>query len=139
LATFCFRINSDWLNQNHPNERRFGSVIFEADNVLKPEVIQTIFRIRQSMQDLVTPSGATWSDLCLRVPSMYKLFLTKCKIFPKMPFSDNLLRGSVSSNGSTWKLSHHPPTLSLEFMNLSLDLIYSYTTYAYLCRPYISI
>jgi hypothetical protein len=36
----------DWLWSNFPNERRFASMIFVADDVLTPEVVQAMFRIR---------------------------------------------------------------------------------------------
>ncbi len=52
---FLFRVNTDWLWDNFPNERRFASMIFIADNILEPEVIQTIYRVRKSVQELVTP------------------------------------------------------------------------------------
>ena len=68
-----FSINSDWLAQNHPNERRYGSMIFEADNILKPEYIKTIYRIRKSMEELVTPMGATWDEMCFKVPSEWNI------------------------------------------------------------------
>jgi hypothetical protein len=43
-------------------------MIFEADNVLDPDVIRAMFRIRKEIDDLVTPRGATWQEMCLRVP-----------------------------------------------------------------------
>jgi hypothetical protein len=41
-----FRLNSDWLWDNFPNERRFASMIFVANDVLTPKVVQTIYNIR---------------------------------------------------------------------------------------------
>jgi len=41
-----FRLNSDWLWDNFPNERRFASMIFVAKDVLTPKVVQTIYNIR---------------------------------------------------------------------------------------------
>lgn len=38
------RLNSDWLAENFPPEIRFNSLIFVADNVLKAEVVQAMYR-----------------------------------------------------------------------------------------------
>ena len=73
LQSYIYSINSDWLVQNHPNERRQGSMIFEADNILKPEYIQTIYEVRKSMDEIVTPNGATWDNTCIKVPGELKL------------------------------------------------------------------
>jgi|FrelakmetLWP11LW_1041352.scaffolds.fasta_scaffold714015_1 hypothetical protein len=50
-----FRVNTDWLWDNFPNERRFASMIFIADNILVPEVIQAIYKVHKSVDELVTP------------------------------------------------------------------------------------
>ena len=62
------RINTDWLWDNFPNERRFASMIFVADNILVPEVIQAIYRVRKSVETLVTSTGDSWQDMCMKVP-----------------------------------------------------------------------
>jgi len=49
------RVNTDWLWDNFPNERRFASMIFTAENILEPKVIQTIYKVRKSVEELVTP------------------------------------------------------------------------------------
>ena len=36
------RLNTEWLQANFPNDKRFASIIFVADNVLTPEVIQVL-------------------------------------------------------------------------------------------------
>jgi len=54
VAIFNFRVNTDWLWENFPNERRFASMIFTAENILQPEVIQTIYKVRKSVEELVT-------------------------------------------------------------------------------------
>lgn len=48
-------------------------MIFEADNILKPEYIQTIYEVRKSMDEIVTPNGATWDNTCIKVPGELKL------------------------------------------------------------------
>ena len=53
---------------NFPNERRFASMIFVADDILVPEVIQAMYKVRKSVEDLVTSSGDTWSEMCMKVP-----------------------------------------------------------------------
>jgi hypothetical protein len=40
------RLNTDWLWDNFPNERRFATMIFVDKDVLVPEVIQTMYRVR---------------------------------------------------------------------------------------------
>lgn len=65
---FFFRINSDWMSNNFPEKRRYGSMIFEAKNVLDPEVIRTMFRVRKSITQIESSSGLTWSTICMQVP-----------------------------------------------------------------------
>lgn len=47
MKMFLIRVNTDWLWDHFPPERRYTSIIFEADDVLVPEVIQVedIFNI----------------------------------------------------------------------------------------------
>ncbi len=55
VLTISFRVNTDWLWDNFPNERRFASMIFIADNILVPEVIQAIYKVHKSVDEGVTP------------------------------------------------------------------------------------
>ena len=55
ILMISFRVNTDWLWDNFPNERRFASMIFIADNILVPEVIQAIYKVHKSVDELVTP------------------------------------------------------------------------------------
>ena len=63
FSKYVSRINTDWLWEHFPNERRFGSMIFVADNVLVPEVIQAMYRARKSVEDLETSTGDKWDEL----------------------------------------------------------------------------
>ena len=66
---YCFRINTDWLWDNFPNERRFASIIFvSSKDILVPKVIQSMYNTRKSIEALETPRGDTWSSMCIQVP-----------------------------------------------------------------------
>ena len=41
------RMNMEWLWDNFPNDVRFHTMIFEADNVLDPKVIRTMYSVRK--------------------------------------------------------------------------------------------
>ena len=43
------------------------NVIFKADNVLSPEVVQEMFKMAKKMR-AVTFADKTWQDICFRVP-----------------------------------------------------------------------
>jgi len=62
-----FRKNIDWLDENFPREIRVHSVLYTADNVLTPKVIQTIYNQRKKLEEL-TSGDKTFQDLCIRVP-----------------------------------------------------------------------
>ena len=54
----------EWLWDNFPNDLRFHTMIFEADNVLEPEVIRAMYSVRKRVAEAVTESGDTWEDMC---------------------------------------------------------------------------
>ena len=62
------RMNMEWLWDNYPNDIRFHTMIFEADNVLDPKVIRAMYSVRKRVSEAVTESGDTWEDMCQRVP-----------------------------------------------------------------------
>lgn len=62
-----FRKNMDWLDNNFPREFRTHSILYQADNVLTPEVIQTIYKQRTILQQ-VTIDDRTFQDFCIKVP-----------------------------------------------------------------------
>ena len=62
------RMNMEWLWDNYPNDIRFHTMIFEADNVLDPRVIRAMYSVRKRVSEAVTESGDTWEDMCQRVP-----------------------------------------------------------------------
>ena len=48
---------------------RYAFMIFEADNILTPEVIQTMYKVHKSVEDIVTEKGGhTWKGVCLPLP-----------------------------------------------------------------------
>ena len=49
-----FRVNTDWLWEHYPDERRYASMIFLADNVLVPEVIQTMYSVHKEIEAIRT-------------------------------------------------------------------------------------
>ena len=66
------RVNTDWLWDNYPPDQRFASLIFvsedEDGDVLKPEVLQAMYRIRKGVENITSKHGQTWSDICIQVP-----------------------------------------------------------------------
>ena len=64
-----FRINNDWIFENFPRGLRFSSLILTSeDNILEPEVIQTMWRIQKSIADIVNKNNDTWDKMCIRRP-----------------------------------------------------------------------
>jgi len=47
-----FRKNIDWLDENFPREIRVHSVLYTAENVLTPKVLQTIYKQRKRLEEL---------------------------------------------------------------------------------------
>ena len=47
-------MNTDWLWSNFPDERRYASMIFVADNILVPEVIQSMYRVHKDIEAIVS-------------------------------------------------------------------------------------
>ena len=43
-------------------------MIFQAKNILEPKVIQAMYQVRQSIEEMVTPSGASWLEMCIKIP-----------------------------------------------------------------------
>jgi len=62
------RQNTDWLWNNYPPDIRFSSAVFEADNVLTPDVLRTMYAQRKAIELVRTESGVTWRDVCVKVP-----------------------------------------------------------------------
>ena len=71
------RMNMEWLWDNYPNDIRFHTMIFEADNVLDPKVIRAMYSVRKRVSEAVTESGDTWEDMCQRVPIVRPPDITK--------------------------------------------------------------
>ena len=67
-----FRINNDWMFENYPRGLRFNSLILtttdEGGNILDPEVIQTMWRIRRDISNIVSGQGQKWENMCVRRP-----------------------------------------------------------------------
>lgn len=62
-----FRKNIDWLDENFPREIRVHSVLFTAENVLTPKVMQTIFKQRKKLEELKI-GEKSFQDFCIQVP-----------------------------------------------------------------------
>ena len=65
----------EWLWDNFPNDLRFHTMIFEADNVLEPKVIRAMYSVRKRIAEAVTESGDTWEDMCQGPDSMENVSL----------------------------------------------------------------
>jgi len=62
-----FRKNLDWLDNNFPREIRTHSVLYQAENVLTPQVFQTMYKQRKELQNL-RMGDKTFKDFCVQVP-----------------------------------------------------------------------
>ena len=65
------RKNVDWVEDYFPQQLRYNQVIFKADNVLSPEVVQEMFNLTKRMRE-VNQSNQTWEDICFRIPVVTK-------------------------------------------------------------------
>ena len=75
------RMNMEWLWDNFPNDLRFHTMIFEADNVLEPRVIRAMYSARKRIAEAVTESGGdTWEDMCQGPHSMENVSF-QCPLF----------------------------------------------------------
>ena len=63
-----FRINNDWLFEEFPRSFRFNSLILTADNILEPEVIQAMWKIREGVANIQNSNGDTWEKMCMKRP-----------------------------------------------------------------------
>jgi len=64
-----FRRNIDFLDNNFPLEVRYHSVVYTAEDVLTPPVIQAIYKQRKLLNSL-TLGNKTFEDFCRKVPIM---------------------------------------------------------------------
>lgn len=63
------RLNTDWLWDNFPPTFRYNSIIFESEDILTPEVIQTMYRVRKKVDKIKTEKfGDKWKDMCQLFP-----------------------------------------------------------------------
>ncbi|XP_063844985.1 patched domain-containing protein 3-like [Scylla paramamosain] len=61
----------DWQVHNFPTDYRRHLAVWEADNVLKADVVKEMWRLHSRVSSLaVGPNRTSWSDLCARVPTM---------------------------------------------------------------------
>jgi len=63
-----FRRNNDWLFENFPRGIRFNSLILARDNVLVPEVVQAMWKIREGVANIKNENNDTWERMCFRRP-----------------------------------------------------------------------
>ncbi|MPC46486.1 Patched domain-containing protein 3 [Portunus trituberculatus] len=61
----------DWQVHNFPTDYRRHVAVWEADNVLRADVVKEMWRLHSRVSSLmVGPNHTSWSDLCARVPTM---------------------------------------------------------------------
>jgi len=63
-----FALNYDRLwSSDSPPEMRMHAMIFQSEeNVLKPEYLAQIARIRRNLEEIRVDEGKTWNDFCFR-------------------------------------------------------------------------
>jgi hypothetical protein len=62
------RKNADWLWENFPPSLRLSSVIFEADNVLTPDVIRSMYNLHKKIDSITTKYEDRWNNMCQKFP-----------------------------------------------------------------------
>merc|ERR1719450_739770 len=73
-----FRRNNDWLFKNFPNGLRFNSLILTStNNILVPEVLQTMLKIRNGVTSIRNENNDTWDNMCVRRPIVMQPSLTE--------------------------------------------------------------
>jgi len=84
-----FRKNIDWQDENFPREIRVHSVIYTAENVLTPEVFQSIYQQRKNLDRIqLEGNNKTFQDFCIQVP------------IPKLP-EGGIMACSATGDGKT--------------------------------------
>ena len=64
-----FRINNDWIFENFPRGLRFNSLILTSgENILDPEVIKAMWRIRKDIAGISNKNNDTWDKMCMKRP-----------------------------------------------------------------------
>merc|ERR1712130_376313 len=66
--TLDSKVQSDWLNENFPPELRQHSIILTAPNVLTPNVLKAILKLRIRVNETRSQDNTTWLDHCKRIP-----------------------------------------------------------------------
>ena len=62
------KLQSDWLNENFPPQLRWQSIILTADNILTPDVLKAMLRVRKNVNSTISKDNTTWLDHCQKVP-----------------------------------------------------------------------
>ncbi|XP_023326435.1 uncharacterized protein LOC111699903 isoform X3 [Eurytemora carolleeae] len=62
------RINHDWLMKVYPPDTRYHSIIFKAENVLKPDVLYTMYQVHRIILETRSKNNITWASSCQKVP-----------------------------------------------------------------------
>lgn len=60
--------NSEWLQENFPNEIRLQSWVVVDDNVLRPEVLLWMLELHDNITAVSSASGYQWRNVCFKVP-----------------------------------------------------------------------
>ena len=66
-----FRNDFEWVEENFPKQVRWSQVIFKAENVLHPKIINEMFKLREKVEE-IDLNGLKWSDVCLKIPVIKK-------------------------------------------------------------------
>uniref|UniRef100_A0A1Y1JZP0 SSD domain-containing protein n=1 Tax=Photinus pyralis TaxID=7054 RepID=A0A1Y1JZP0_PHOPY len=78
-----FYHDTNWLMSKFQNGFRLESVLFEAPDVLTPEVLKEILGVDRKIKSIVTSDGVTWEDICFKIPevdsSLEFLYTSKSK------------------------------------------------------------
>lgn len=63
-----FALNTNWLHEHVMSPLRPSLALVTADNVLEPEVMQTLLNIHEAVRRISVKGGKTFDDLCYKLP-----------------------------------------------------------------------
>lgn len=78
--------DTEWLTSTFQMGLRKSNVVFRADNVLKPDIMNELMKLRKEVANIRTVNNYTWTDICFKIPKMNKHLI---RIMEGDPSKDN--------------------------------------------------
>ena len=64
-----YKEEAAWKEERFPKEGREALVLVQGENVLTPSVLRLMLEINTRVEEMVTPGGRAFKDLCKTVPT----------------------------------------------------------------------